>query len=380
MTGSPPRSRPAPVRPRPRPAWKTLSPVWVPRANDALSPALVERLRPRDRHTDRNSDAEYQLYTLPSRFQSYLDEYLFAHERILAAVPWLASRPESRWGRIGRWLAPGGRQPVAGVVVVTDQQLFLLRDDVGVVGGSLAWGYVIQATTHERIAAVQVRPAAGDRARLHLALAADAARETITWDAPATATADVHRIAALLTGFLPRPADRRLRRIGAIQPYEQLVGRRAELAPGQTRSRADDALVAPAQVTVLRRTLTEAVARCPAPDGAPRHVHVTSIVPGDHKQGPMLVALTRAQLWRVPLPELAAPIADALTAVTSIEHRRSVLGHHVAWRLGTAAAVQVPFPAVAGERARSLFAALRQALTLLPVEANGPDRVASETS
>jgi hypothetical protein len=53
--------------------------------------------------------------------------------------------------------------------------------------------------------------------------------------------------------------------------------------------------------------------------------------------------------------------------------RRSVSETYVAWRLGTSRIGRLVFPPVVAARSLDIFAALRQALTLLPVEAAGPD-------
>jgi hypothetical protein len=150
---------------------------------------------------------------------------------------------ESGWRRLARWLAPGGRQAIEGVLVVTDQQILFLRDDAELVGGALAWGYVIRATTHERLAAVHIEDDAGDRLRLRLDLAATDASETLTWTFAVEAAGEVRRVATLLDQFLPCSGDVRLRRLGRIPPRERLVTPPAPRHPGRTRSGGGDDLV-----------------------------------------------------------------------------------------------------------------------------------------
>ncbi|HEU5318096.1 MAG TPA: hypothetical protein VFX49_18430 [Chloroflexota bacterium] len=92
--------------------------------------------------------------------------------RILAFVPWTAETTESWWSRLGRFVAPGGRQAPESALVVTDRGVLLLRDDDEPVAGTLFWGYTAHATTHERIAAVALRQEERGRLRLRLYLRA----------------------------------------------------------------------------------------------------------------------------------------------------------------------------------------------------------------
>ncbi len=354
-------------------AWRTLAPVWATQDVDALSPADVERLRPHDLHTDRNSDAEYAFYGLAGRFQLYADEYLFADERVLAFAPWTAETSETWRRRLGRWIAPGGREPLEGALLVTNRQVFLLRDDAEVVGGGLAWGYRAKATTPERLASVDVTVNHRGRVQLTLDLRANCGQETIDLSFPPGAKDAIQRIADLLAEFLPRAGDRRLRLPGRISPRERLA------LPPAGRCRATDAvLVADAERTALAAALERWLADHPDPVGVRRRTHAMAVDPGEAERGPELAALTQSDIIRIRLPVFGPPKTCPLAHVTSAELRRSVLGWHVGWTApadgpAPAETSRMPFPVVAGNECLAFFAALRQALTLLPVEADGPE-------
>lgn len=353
-----------------RRAWRTLAPVWDNGRPDVLSPATVERLRPLAAHTDRNSDAEYAFYGLPGRFQCYAEECLFADERILAFVPWSAAVTESRRHRLARLVAPGGRSAREGVLVVTDRHVLLLRDDAEVVGGGLAWGYQVRATTPERLIAVNLAVDARECAHLRLVLAAGGT-ETVACSFLPVFRQGAEQVAALLHAFLPRRNDRRLRRPGRIALPERFG------SPSGASLLADDDRLA------LDARLDRYLADHADPRRDRRRVHAAAVVPGARAGDAEVVAVTQAEVIRVRLPGPAQ--GYPLPRVTSVELRRSVLGWHLAWTIPghghrDGEHTVVPFPALAGASCLAAFAALRQALTLLPVEAAGAELdVADET-
>lgn len=362
---------------RTRPAWRTLAPGWNDGTLDeyAFGPAQLERLRPTDASTDRNTDAEYTFYRLHGRFQRWADELFFADERLLAFVPWTAGATEAWWRRIGRRAALGGRQAAEGALVLTDQQTLLLRDDADPAGGALFWGYTARAIAHERLEAVEVHDESGGAPLLRLVLAALGGRETVEWRFPPAVAADVRALATLLAAFPPRPADGRLRRLGRIRPLPMVL-----VPPSPTPRRANRAqsLVTPEERAALDDALRALVAARPAPGGATRRIHARGIgLEAGQCDAPRLLAVTQEHLFVVPFPGHGEPVAQRLAAVTSVELRRSVLGHHVAWTAGRdgvpARRERLPFPPPALADCFAVFAALRQALTLLPVQARGPD-------
>ncbi len=377
-----------------RPIWRTLAPGFEEeRAAGAPSLEQVERWRPRDQYADRHTEAEYAFYRLPGRFHRYAAEYLFATERILAFVLWTAETGESWLQRAGRLLAPGGRQVPEGALVVTDRQVLLLRDDEAPVAGTLFWGYTVHATTHERVAAVARRAEPGGRVRLRLylrapaepGLAASAGGEIVEWLFPAGAAEPLDEAIERLRCFLPRLGDTRLRRLGTIEPLSRLVV--APKPPPVGRRRASlQVETAPEQRAALEAALAAALARLPAPEGGPRRVRAQALAPAaGPRHGPRLVALTQAHLLVVPLPGEGAPQVTCLPAVTSAELQHSPLGYHLAWtvagtcpaaRPGTPGAPRrhvLAFPMPAYPQFFAVFGALRQALTLLPERAMGPD-------
>ncbi|MER3436531.1 MAG: hypothetical protein C4346_02280 [Chloroflexota bacterium] len=338
----------------------------------------LEQLRPLDRSTDRNTDAEYALYRLPSRFLRYAEEYLLPDEHILAFVPWTATVADTWRTRLGRILTPGGRQPRQGILLVTERQVLLMRDDIDPVAGILFAGYAVEATTHERLIGVRTWDEPGGKIALAIELRAAATHETLTLTFPESAAPEIQQIASLLAGFLPRPDHRRLRLPGRIVPREAWVlpGSRS----GSGLRPATNEEVDEATRSVLQAQLDKLLRAHPDPTGAPRHVHALAMIP-DTGDGAHLMALTQEHLFVVPLPDRARPHVTALTTVTSVELRRSVLGTHVGWRAGGGEGARrlVTFPPVAAAQSLDVFAALRQALTLLQVEAEATDVAGGST-
>jgi hypothetical protein len=367
--------RQARTRARPRPAWRTMAAVWAgPGADDALGIRQVERWRPEDVATDRNSDAEYAFYALPARFQRAAEALLLPDERILEFVPWTAAATERWWAALGRRLEPSGRQALTGALVVTDRAILFLRDDAEPAAGSIYWGTRAVATTPERLAAVTAERDRRGRVGLTLTLRAAGGAEGLAWTFGPAAAEDALRAAARLDAFLPCAGDRRVRRLGTVQPWAA--------PPVSGEGRPDDrwrqdraaAAMAAARDRFVAG-LMAGLARWPGPDGRPRRV--LADVVGEEADGPRLLAVTQEHLMVVPPPGGGEPTAFPLAGVTSVALRRSVLGSHLAWVLAApgGAARVVSLPVLLGEEvaATAAFTALRQALALLPARAAGPD-------
>lgn len=94
-------------------------PITPPDRRRGGGPAARPTLRP-------HSDAECALYRLHGPFERFAESHLFADERLLALVPWSAATSETRLRRLSRLEAPGSRQAIEGVMLVTDRQVFLL--------------------------------------------------------------------------------------------------------------------------------------------------------------------------------------------------------------------------------------------------------------
>jgi hypothetical protein len=289
--------------------------MWAtPGADDAPGIREVERWRPDDIATDRNEDAEYGFYALHARFQRAAEALLLPDERILAFVPWTAATTERWWERLGRWAEPGGRQALAGALVVTDRAILFLRDDAEPAAGTIYWGTRAVATTPERLAAVTAERDRRGRVGLTLTLRAADGAEELAWAFGPAAAEDALRAAALLGMFLPR----------AIQPGAPRVGGEMRPDGGRRRDRAATA----ATRGRFAAGLTAALARWPGPDGQPRRV--LAEVVGEAVSGPRLLAVTQDHLIVVPPPGVGEPAAYALAEVTSVALRRSVLGCHLA--------------------------------------------------
>jgi hypothetical protein len=356
--------------PRAYPAWRTVANVWAGRDEGTLSPVEVERLRPLDQSTDRNTDAEYAFYRLHGRFLRYAEEYLFPEERILAFVPWTETVTDTWRTRLVRVLAPGARQAREGILLVTGRQILLLRDDVEPVGGTFFAGYAVHATTFERLAAVELRDSPNGHQHVTLALAAGASRERVDWIFPAASAPSLRPTVLLLAGFQPQPGERLPRAPGRILRHRQPPVSANSRRVG--RSRRDDGDESLRLAHAEREPgLDNLLSAYRAPDGKRRHVHAAVVVPGEH-DGDRLVALTQEHLFVVPRSGAGEPVVRPLSEVTSVELRRSVLGPEVAWVAGEVR-LAVRFPPVAMQDCLDVFAVARQALTLLPVEAAGPE-------
>ncbi len=370
-TSTPPARREALRRPV-QPAWRTVAAIWAGQEEGSISPVHLERLRPLDRHADRNTDAEYSLYRLSGRFLKYAEEYLFPHERILAFVPWSDRATDSWRARLSRALTPGGRQPREGLLLATTRQILLLRDDEEPVAGMYFSGYSVDVTTYERLAHVSwLKKVAGKGVQLAIAVRASEAQETITWIFPGEAITDIETLVTLIERFLPRSDERRPRLPGFFAPRNHLQTLVSRTPNQRSRPRVTD-VVDPALGAALQERLLDSLRRYPGPDGAPRRVRALAMIP-DTGEGPRLIAVTQEHLFVVSLPDKGEVLVYPLTQVTSIELRRSVLETHVAWRLGAKPGGLVQFPPVTAAQSLDVFATLRQALTLLPVEAAGPD-------
>jgi hypothetical protein len=360
------------------PAWRTVASVWAGQDEGSFSPAELERLRPLDRSTDRNTDAEYGFYRLHGRFLRYAEEYLFPDERILAFVPWTSAVSDTWRTRLRRVLAPGARQAREGLLLVTGRQVLLLRDDVEPVGGSFFAGYAVHATTYERLAGVEFVATPQRQAVLRLSLAAGTSRESVAWTFPAAATEATRQAAALLAGFPPRSDEHRPRAPGRIVPRWRLAVPSASYRNRPAHHHVEDEATRQARVR-LQPVLDEVLRTHPGPDGEARRVYVAAVVPGE-RGGHRLAALTQEHLLLVTPPGDEAAVVQPLAEVTSVELRRTVLGPEVAWIAGEAGErrIVVMFPPVAMEQCLDVFAVARQALTLLPVEAAGPDLPAED--
>lgn len=375
----PPDTRP-PASELVRPAWRTLAPVWSggPGRDAFFGPKLLERLRPLDPSTDRNTDAEYNFYHLHGRVQRWAEEYFFADERLLAFVPWTAATTESRRSRFARRAALVVRQASEGALVVTDQQTMFLRDDAEPASGMIYWGYTARAIPHERLDRVEATSDGDGRVRLRLTLRAGNGSEQLGWTFSPPAEAAARETAELLRGFLPRQSDQRPRRLGRIRPLPELFVLPPP-APGRAGRRPTAAPVPPADLVLLEAGLQDLLHAHPAPNGTPRQVHARGICLGaEFGAGPRLLVVTQAYLACVDPPGHGEPSIYPLDEVTSAELRRSVLGLQIAWNVGRGAResprrVVADFTPPSLTDCLAIFAALRQALTLLPVHARGPD-------
>lgn len=94
--------------------------------------------------------------------------------------------------------------------------------------------------------------------------------------------------------------------------------------------------------------------------------------------------MTQDALLLIPLPDRSQPDAFALGSVTSVEFHVSVLGHSISWTGGAAnePALQttIGVPVMVAASSFAAAALVRQALTLLPIEAAGPEMAVDSDS
>jgi hypothetical protein len=343
------------------------------RGDDSLSPRFVEENRPRESQYDRNTAAEYRFYSLPGRFQDFAEEYLFDTDRMLGLVPWTERVMESRWERVRRCIAPEIRALAQGVVLLTDRYLLLLRDDAGMTGGLVAWGYAVHVTAIERLASIETLQRDDARIELRIALKAEesASCEWIGWGFAAESSDEVAEFAALLGRFIPTPWTRQPRLPGNVVDHRHLMREKGPVA-GRQRARPEALGQEPDRLR-LQEALDAAILRRPAPDGAARRLrcHGFTLDEAGHLQ---LLGGTQENLYALTVIDGDVKEAVwALSGVTSLRLRRSVLGREMGWTTGDGQAGTASFPVLALPQCLALFAMLRQTLTLLPVEARGPD-------
>ncbi len=191
------RARLAQVEQRDRalthPAWETDG-----------SRALLGQLA---RETDLHTQAEAALFTLPYRFQQYIRLCLTPNERILFWV----HRPRFAINRLARITGNLLRE---GLLLITDQQLLWIVEPVAPSVGVAGYGYLARAHALELLAGVTVE-SKNHHAILQIT-SANTLGETcaLRIEFPITTLDELAQAARLLNAFVPRPADRRLRRIG----------------------------------------------------------------------------------------------------------------------------------------------------------------------
>jgi hypothetical protein len=157
------------------------------------------------RHT--YSPAEYSLWRLPWRFQTYAPDLVVDDER----VHYFIHRPERRGGLLKRTALN------EGLLMLTDRQVLFMEDAIPPGLAMARWGYLAKSIAVERLAAVDVRHHRS-QAQLLVTSAGNSGHETSAIPFAAEAADRVELAAELLRPFLPGRQPRAILRLYDVQP------------------------------------------------------------------------------------------------------------------------------------------------------------------
>jgi hypothetical protein len=275
---------------------KSLEPAW--------KPASSKRQPSGNGEAERHTAAEYAFYSLPYRFQKYVEEYLALNERILYGV----HRPAMK-SALHRTLLNRKRLE-EGVFIVSDQQATEVVELMPPDSAGIRYGFIARSGVPERLEAVECVTLAPDTIGLAATWRASGGSERVVWEFPASRRAEVEMAAELLGGWLPRASDRRLRRATPPQPPEALPPLRDPAAhhPDDTKPLAARLETALAKALCSDET---ALARCLIPEWV------------EKRSAASMLAITNRRLLVVPDPENAkaahAGLEIPIRAITSLE-------------------------------------------------------------
>ncbi len=166
------------------------------------------------RETALHTQAEAALFTVPYRFQQHLRLCLTPTERILYWV----HRPRMTINRIARL---GGRRAREGLLILTDQQCLWIVDPVmatvAVEGG---YGYIARPIPVELIADVKVVEKSDHALLQIMSMNGQGEHAILQIEFPLSTRQELNQVAHLLCAFVPRPDDRRLRRVASPRAVE----------------------------------------------------------------------------------------------------------------------------------------------------------------
>ncbi len=278
-----------------------LEPAWKP---------ATDKNQSNRGETERHTAAEYAFYSVPYRFQQYIEEYLSLGERILYSI----HRPAMKSTRQRSFL---NRQRLEeGVFIISDQQVSEVVELMPPDRANIRYGFVARSSVPERLQAIEVAPLAQDVVGLTMTWVASGGIENSLWEFPASQRTEVATAARILREWLPRVNDQRLRRATPPAPPEILPPLQD---PGANDPEAVKSLAARLE-TSLAETLCPAeivLARCLLPEWI-------------EKQGAAsLLAITDQRLRALPDPETlkAAPLMldIPLSAISSLQFCSTIL-------------------------------------------------------
>ncbi len=272
-----------------------LEPAWKPSSGKS---------EPGSGEAERHTPAEYAFYSLPYRFQKYVEEYLAPNERILYGV----HRPAMH-SALHRTLLSRKRLE-EGVFIVGDQQVTEVVELMPPDRAGIRYGFIARSGVPERLEGVEVNTLSHDSVGLTVTWRASDGNEKVIWEFPASQRDEVERAAEMLRGWLPRPDDHRLRRATAPTPPEELPSLRDPAAndPNDTRPLAARLEAALAKAVCPGETV---LARCLFPDWL------------DGRNAASMLTITDHRLLVVPDPESAKAVHLAqeipIRAIASLE-------------------------------------------------------------
>lgn len=211
------------------------------------------------RETERHTAAEYAFYTLPYRFQKYIEEHLALDERILYGL----HRPAMRSTLNHTFLRH--KHLEEGVFVVGDQQVAQVVELMPPGRAGIRYGFVARSSAPERLEAVELHPLTSDVLGLTVTWRASGGSEKVMWEFPMAQRSALEAALDLLGGWLPLPSDVRLRRAALPEPpesfaplYDPAANHPTETEPLAARLEAALANTLRLNETILNRCLLPA--------------------------------------------------------------------------------------------------------------------------
>lgn len=186
---------------------KPVEPVWKPASH---------KDQPTGSEAERHTAAEYAFYSLPYRFQKYVEEYLAPNERILYGVHRPAMKSALRRTLLAR------QRLEEGVFIIGDQQVSEVVELMPPDNAGIRYGFIARSGVPERLEATEVVMSSDDVVSVAVTWRASGGNEKALWEFPASQRAEVERAAQMLRGWLSRADDRRLRRATPPTPPETM--------------------------------------------------------------------------------------------------------------------------------------------------------------
>jgi inorganic pyrophosphatase len=308
------------------------------------TPAWIAGVKPANtgvtaKETDATSEAEKTVYTLPYRFQSYIEQCLQPEERILFHV----LRSALNYGGLPFFQR---RQSNESILVITDYQLMVMTDVKSPDATYVQWGYAVRTCALERLQRAEIitqKP----YPRLVVEVEASGGVETIGFDFQPEAMADVSKIQTFLSLFLPKPDNTHLRRLpelvedrASINEQEEELGLADIVENLENRAKT---LLGDNEF-VFSRAMAPAVA--------------------GRKPGPRLLLLTRDRLLIVGDGRSPDEVLN-LTQISSLKLHNSVLGYDIEFAMPETDKVRrlvIGFDSASASRFLRLFRTMRSLL------------------